>query len=78
VSVKKSSALMKKIPESSEFYFLHSFHLKTEKPSDVLSETFYDFQFPSAIEKDNIFGVQFHPEKSYEAGSQLLENFIEL
>jgi glutamine amidotransferase len=78
VSIKKNSLLMNNIPELSEFYFLHSFHLKINNQSDVLNETLYDFIYPSAIEKDNIFGVQYHPEKSHEAGLQLLKNFIEL
>lgn len=78
VSIKKHSVLMNNIPELSEFYFLHSFHLKINNQSDVLNETLYDFIYPSAIEKDNIFGVQYHPEKSHEAGLQLLKNFIEL
>ena len=69
---------MNKIPESSEFYFLHSYHLKINNQSDILNETQYDHVFPSAIEKDNIFGVQYHPEKSREAGAQLLKNFIRL
>ena len=78
ISIKKNSLLMKNISELSEFYFLHSFYLKVNNQSDVLNETEYDFVYPSAIEKDNIFGVQYHPEKSHEAGSQLLKNFVEL
>ena len=78
ISIKKNSLLMKNISESSEFYFLHSFYLKVNDQSDVLNETEYGFVYPSAIEKDNIFGVQYHPEKSHEAGSQLLKNFVEL
>lgn len=78
VSIKKNSLLMKDIPESSEFYFVHSYHLKTSNRCDVLNETEYDYTFPSAIEKENIFGVQYHPEKSHEVGSQLIKNFVEL
>ena len=78
ISIKKHSLLMNNVPESSEFYFLHSFYLKNNNQSDVLNETLYDFIYSSAIEKDNIFGVQYHPEKSYEAGFQLLKNFVEL
>jgi glutamine amidotransferase len=78
ISIKKNSLLMSNIPELSEFYFLHSFHLKANSQSDVLNETQYDTTILSAIEKDNIFGVQYHPEKSYDAGSQLLKNFIQL
>jgi glutamine amidotransferase len=78
IHIRKHSLLMNKIPESSEFYFVHSYHLKTNNQSDILNETQYDYFFPSAIEKDNIFGVQYHPEKSHDAGAQLLKNFIEL
>ena len=69
---------MKNVPEFSEFYFVHSYHLKIKNQADLLNETEYEDTFPSAIEKDNIFGVQYHPEKSHDAGLQLLKNFIEL
>ncbi len=78
VSIKKQSSLMKNIPEMSEFYFVHSYHVKTKTRTDDLNETEFDYVFSSAIEKDNIFGVQYHPEKSHDAGAQLLENFIKL
>lgn len=78
ISIKKNSLLMKNVPDLSEFYFLHSYHLKVGDMSDLLNETEYDVTFPSAIEKDNIFGVQYHPEKSHDAGAQLLKNFIEI
>lgn len=78
IYIKKNSLLMNNISELSEFYFVHSYHLKIKNQSDILNETQYDHFFPSAIEKDNIFGVQYHPEKSHDAGAQLLKNFIEL
>ena len=78
VSIKKNSPLMKNIAEMSEFYFVHSYHVKIENDADALNETEFDYVFPSAIEKENIFGVQYHPEKSHDAGAQLLKNFIEL
>jgi glutamine amidotransferase len=78
IAIKKSSALMADIDDLSEFYFVHSYHLKAANTSDVLNETEYDEVFPSAIEKGNLFGVQYHPEKSHDAGAQLLKNFIGL
>jgi imidazole glycerol-phosphate synthase subunit HisH len=78
ISIKKSSPIMNDIPEFSEFYFVHSYHFKTNHQADVLNETEYDYSFPSAVEKDNIFGVQYHPEKSHDVGARLLKNFIEL
>lgn len=78
VDIKRESLLMKDLPEPKEFYFVHSYHFKTENKSVVLNETDYDYNFVSAVEKDNIFGVQYHPEKSHDTGVKLLKNFIEL
>ena len=72
----KESSLMKNIPELSEFYFVHSYHFQVNNNSDILNETEYEYKFSSAIEKNNIFGVQYHPEKSHDVGEQLLRNFI--
>jgi len=78
VSVKKESRLMDGIEAGSEFYFAHAYHLSLIDPAVVLSETEYETSFVSAIEKENIFGVQFHPEKSHDAGMRLLKNFVEM
>ena len=78
VRIKKMSDLMKNLPNSSEFYFLHSYHFVTDDREIVLSETEYESVFPSAVERENIFGVQYHPEKSHDVGAQLLKNFIDL
>jgi len=78
VTIKKNSELMRTIEESSEFYFAHSYHLQMHDRLDLLNETEYGITFPSAIEKDNIFGVQYHPEKSHDAGGRILENFLDL
>ena len=78
ITQSKKSHLMKGIPESSEFYFVHSYHLMSNETSNILNETEYYFKFTSAIEKNNIFGVQYHPEKSHDIGEVLLKNFISL
>ena len=63
--------------ENEEFYFMHSYEVVNY--TDILSLTNYErHQFVSAVHKDNIYGVQFHPEKSREAGIQLFKNFIAL
>lgn len=74
----KDSLLMKDIPELAEFYFVHAYHFKCNNTADVLNYTDYEYKFASAVEKDNIFGVQYHPEKSHDVGNQLLRNFINL
>jgi glutamine amidotransferase len=78
LDLKKPSRLMDGVGAISEFYFVHSYHLRNIDPTDTLSETVYESAFASAIEKENIFGVQFHPEKSHDAGLRILKNFIEM
>jgi glutamine amidotransferase len=63
------------IPGNAEFYFVHSYHVRCA-PEIVAAQTDYGYPFTSAIEKDNIVGVQFHPEKSQRAGMALLRNFM--
>ena len=61
--------------DNSEFYFLHSYYFKTQHENHILSTTKYGNVFTSAINKNNIFGTQFHPEKSHQNGIKILENF---
>lgn len=62
---------------SERFYFLHSYYFRPFDPDQTLAETDYNGPFTSAIGANNIFGVQFHPEKSHDAGIRLLKNFAE-
>ena len=78
IQITKSSPLMKHVEDQAEFYFAHSYHLAINDRSDLLNETEYGIAFPSAIERNNIFGVQYHPEKSHHAGVQVLKNFIDM
>lgn len=78
VNIKKESKLMRGINDGDEFYFVHSYYCQCRSSKDVLTSSEYDGWFTSAIEKDNIFGVQYHPEKSHEVGIQLIRNFISL
>lgn len=64
------------IPAASRFYFVHSYHVVPADDSDIAAETDYGLRFTSAVARDNIFAVQFHPEKSAQAGLMLLENFV--
>lgn len=61
---------------NNEYYFVHSYHVIADNEIDILSTTNYDYEFVSAIEKENIIGYQFHPEKSHLPGLQLISNFL--
>jgi len=76
--IRKESALTQNISSSAEFYFSHSYHLSDINSCIVLSETDYGYPFVSAVAQDNIFGVQFHPEKSHEQGIRFFKNFLNL
>jgi glutamine amidotransferase len=78
VSIEKDSPLFKDIPNQAEFYFVHSYYIKSNDQKDVLNYTEYGQRFVSSLSKDNIFGVQYHPEKSHDVGMQILKNFVEL
>lgn len=74
-----SDGLFRGIGEhDARFYFLHSYYFAPNRPDDVLAMTDYNGEFASGIGHDNIFGVQFHPEKSHQSGVRLLQNFAEL
>jgi imidazole glycerol-phosphate synthase subunit HisH len=74
----KESKLIEGIKENSSFYFVHSYHFHLNNPTDGLTSTNYEYDFVSAIERENIFGVQFHPEKSHDIGNVMLENFAKM
>ena len=76
ISKKKKSALMDGIKEGEFFYFVHSYYVCPKEESVKLTETNYGITFTSAIEKENVFATQFHPEKSQRAGLKLLRNFL--
>jgi glutamine amidotransferase len=78
VEVIKTSGLMSGIREGDYFYFNHGYYCVPEHAGDVLTNTDYGGQFASSVERGNIFGVQFHPEKSQKNGLQVLKNFVEL
>lgn len=74
----KHNHLFNGLNGNSRFYFLHSYYVECRNSEDVLAVTTYGKEFACAINHDNIFGVQFHPEKSHRNGIQLLKNFSEL
>ena len=70
--------LFSKIEFELGFYFVHAYYFDPYNSSNILGTTFYSDEFCSAVFNDNIFGVQFHPEKSHSNGIQLLTNFARL
>ncbi len=72
----KAHPLWKDIPSGSRFYFVHSYYVEAGERTDVTGITEYGLRFTSAAARANIFAVQFHPEKSAQAGLKLLENFM--
>jgi imidazole glycerol-phosphate synthase subunit HisH len=78
IKILNSNSLMKNIEDNSNFYFVHSYHLSINDERIALNETNYEYNFISAIKKDNIYGVQYHPEKSHDDGLTLLNNFIKI
>lgn len=78
ITIKKGSPLLEDIDAEDGFYFIHSYYFECNDPSDVLTSSFYGKDFSSAVNRGNIFGVQFHPEKSHHNGVSLLKNFAQL
>lgn len=74
----KMNGLFKNLNPQSLFYFLHSYFFQSKESTDIIAVTDYGGTFASAVNSENVFGVQFHPEKSHRFGIQLLENFAKL
>ena len=72
------SPLFKGLESDARFYFLHSYYFECSAPANVAARADYGFQFDCAVQNGNVFGVQFHPEKSHHWGAALLKNFAEL
>jgi glutamine amidotransferase len=74
----KSDLMVRGLLEDSRFYFVHSYFVKTNNNDNSLMKTKYGVTFDSAISKANIYGFQFHPEKSHKYGMKILKNFSEI
>lgn len=76
VHIERESSLLEEPADRADFYFVHSYHVVCEEPGDVVATTPYCGGFVSIIERDNIAGFQFHPEKSQAGGLRLLASFV--
>jgi glutamine amidotransferase len=76
IKIEKEDTLFGEMYPEPRFYFVHSYHMVCKNENDILAKTFHGYEFPSAIRKENIYGVQFHPEKSHKFGMKLLANFV--
>jgi glutamine amidotransferase len=78
VHARVTSPLLAGVPEGADFYFVHSFHMQCVDERDVVATTPYCGGFVSVVARENVFGTQFHPEKSQAFGRRLLRNFVEI
>ncbi len=78
IQILNSDSIFKNIEEDNLFYFVHSYYVTCAHKNDVLATTDYSGYFVSAFQKENIYGCQFHPEKSHDAGLTVLRNFVNL
>ena len=72
----QASPLLEDVPEEKDFYFVHSFHFEPDDDSAIVATTPHCGGFASVIQNGNVFGTQFHPEKSQRAGFALLGSFL--
>jgi glutamine amidotransferase len=78
IHIKQSNRLLNDVPDGSYAFFVHSYYCAPDDPALVLATTDYGIQFASVVGCDNVFGAQFHPEKSQSVGLKILANFAEL
>ena len=78
VTVIHDSTLTELLDENSKFYFVHSFHVDVKDSENIMLQTDYGYSFTSGIRKENIYGVQFHPEKSHRHGMNLIKSFASI
>jgi imidazole glycerol-phosphate synthase subunit HisH len=76
--VKRESNLLKGVPQDSWVYFVHSYHIQPEDRNLIAAITDYGSKLPVVIESSNIFGTQFHPEKSGKIGAEIMRNFVKI
>jgi glutamine amidotransferase len=78
LTIARDNPLLPKDAGLQRFYFVHSYHVVCDDPGDTIAEATYGYPFTAGFRRDNLFGVQFHPEKSHRFGMALLKRFLEL
>ena len=78
ISIKREVPILAGVPEGTFFYFVHSFYVQVNSEENSILKTMYGLKFDSAIQHKNIYGAQFHPEKSHKFGMKLLKNFSKI
>lgn len=78
LEIRKNVSLLADMSPDSRFYFIHSYYVVCNNNEDIVSTTNHGYSFVSIFKKDNIMGVQFHPEKSHKFGMQILQNFTQI
>ena len=76
ITPKTYKGLFSGLENEARFYFIHSYHVNCSNPLDVLATANYGYEFTCSVRHDNIWGVQFHPEKSHQFGIQIFKNFL--
>ncbi|HXG73934.1 MAG TPA: imidazole glycerol phosphate synthase subunit HisH [Candidatus Nitrosotenuis sp.] len=76
LKIKRQNPLLDGVPDSSWVYFVHSYRVKPKNPDIIVADSDYDIAVPAVVNKGNLFGTQFHPEKSGKVGSLMLKNFL--
>lgn len=76
VEFKQKNSLLKNLQGQQRYYFVHSYHAKCDSKENILMTCDYGYEFAAAVVRENIIGVQFHPEKSHDFGMALLQNFV--
>ena len=77
IQIRQDSSLFHGVTTNAYVYFNHSFYCKPIQPKNILAETNYGQNYASAVQKGNLYGVQFHPEKSQRIGIQILKNYVD-
>jgi len=78
VQIAKKTALTEGLGDQPRFYFVHSYYVQPDDKTDEMLTAHYGYEFTAAVNRDNIYGAQFHPEKSHKYGMKILENFARL